>query len=92
MVRGDALVGLVCLDDVRKVPRQEWDTTPVGAIMTPADRLATVEPSEEASVALRVLAGRDVDQVPVVQDGHLVGLLRRRDVLRWLQVQAGQAA
>ena len=92
VVRGDTLVGLVCLDDVRKVPRQEWDTTPVGAIMTPADRLTTVAPSEETSVALRVLAGRDVDQVPVVQDGHLVGLLRRRDVLRWLQLQAGQAA
>jgi CBS domain-containing protein len=64
----------------------------VGAIMTPADRLVTVAPSEEASVALRVLAGRDVDQVPVVEDGRLVGLLRRRDVLRRLQLQAGQAA
>jgi CBS domain-containing protein len=53
------------------------------------DRLVTVAPSEEASVALRTLAGRGVDQVPVVEDGRLVGLLRRRDVLRWLQLQAG---
>jgi CBS domain-containing protein len=51
-----------------------------------------VAPSEEASVALRALAGRDVDQVPVVEDGRLVGLLRRRDILRWLQLQVGQAA
>jgi predicted transcriptional regulator len=31
-------------------------------------------------------------QVPVVQDGHLVGMLRRRDVLQWLQLHADQAA
>jgi hypothetical protein len=24
---GDQLSGLVCLDDVRRVPREDWDTT-----------------------------------------------------------------
>jgi hypothetical protein len=28
----------------------------------------------------------------VVQDGQLVGMLRRRDVLRWLQLHADLAA
>jgi Zn-dependent protease len=56
MVRGDVLVGLICLDDVRKVPRQAWGTTTVGAIMTPVDRLTTVGPGDEAGEALR--AGR----------------------------------
>jgi CBS domain-containing protein len=92
VVRGDELVGLVCLDDVRKVPRGAWDTTTVGAIMTPVDRLMTVAPDEEAGEALRGLADRDVDQVPVVENGRLVGLLRRRDILRWLQLHADRAA
>jgi Zn-dependent protease/CBS domain-containing protein len=89
---GDQLAGLVCLDDVRKVPRADWETTRVRDIMTPIDQVAVVTPDEEAGEAFAVLTGRDVNQVPVVQDGHLVGMLRRRDVLRWLQLHADQAA
>jgi Zn-dependent protease/CBS domain-containing protein len=89
---GDHLIGLVCLDDVRKVPRRDWDTTRVQDIMTPMDQVAVVTPDEEAGEAFTVLTGRDVNQVPVVQDGHLVGMLRRRDVLRWLQLHADLTA
>jgi Zn-dependent protease len=89
---GDHLVGLVCLDDVRKVPRDAWETTRVQQIMTPMDQLAVVTPQEEASEALTELTGRDVNQVPVVQDGRLVGMLRRRDVLRWLHLHGERAA
>lgn len=89
---GDRLAGLVCLDDVRKVPRESWDTTLVRQIMTPMDKVATVTPQEDAGEALNELTGRDVNQVPVVEDGHVVGMLRRRDVLRWLQLHGQQAA
>jgi CBS domain-containing protein len=89
---GDHLIGLVCLDDVRKVPRRDWDTTRVQDIMTPRDQVAVVRPDEEAAEAFTVLTSRDVNQVPVVQDGQLVGMLRRRDVLRWLQLHADLAA
>jgi CBS domain-containing protein len=89
---GDQLAGLVCLDDVRKVPREDWDTTRVRDIMTPMDQVAVVTPQEEAGEAFTVLTGRDVNQVPVVQDGHLVGMLRRRDILKWLQLHGEQVA
>jgi Zn-dependent protease len=89
---GDHLIGLVSLDDVRRVPRRDWETTRVREIMTPIDQVAVVTPDEEAGEAFTVLTGRDVNQVPVVQDGQLVGMLRRRDVLRWLQLHADLAA
>jgi Zn-dependent protease/CBS domain-containing protein len=85
------LAGLVCLEDVRKVPRAEWDQTRVREIMTPADQLDVVTPREDATDALRKLAGRDVRQVPVVQEGRLVGMLRRRDIMRWLQLNSKMA-
>jgi Zn-dependent protease len=88
----DRLVGMVCLEDVRKVPRDAWETTTVQQIMTPADQLATVTPREEATDALRQLSQRDVRQLPVVQDGRLVGMLRRRDILKWLQLHSEMAA
>ncbi len=88
VVENDCLAGLVCLEDVRKVPRERWDMTTVREIMTPASKLAVASPREDATEALNDLARQDVRQVPVVQDCHLVGMLRQRDVMRWLQLHS----
>lgn len=92
VMEGDHLAGLVCIEDVRKVPRSDWDKVPVSQIMTPAEKLDMVTPQEDASEALQKLARRDVNQVPVMQNGQLVGMLRRRDILRWLQLQSDMTA
>lgn len=82
------LIGLVTLDDIRHTERERWDTTLVHDIMTPTAQLATTTTEEDADKALRTLAQRDVRQLPVLQrDGQLAGLLRRRDIVRWLQLQ-----
>jgi Zn-dependent protease/CBS domain-containing protein len=88
VLEGERLAGLVCLEDVRKVPRAEWDTTQVREIMTPAEQLDVVSPRQDATEALERLAAHDVRQMPVIQNGQLVGMLRRRDILRWLQTQS----
>ncbi len=85
-------VGLVCLRDLYRLPREAWHRVSVGEVMVPADRLAVVSPQAAATEALAVLDGRDVSQVPVVEQGRLAGLLRREDVLRWLMLQAGGRA
>jgi Zn-dependent protease/predicted transcriptional regulator len=80
--------GLVTLQDVRAVPREAWETTSIEDIMSPIDRLVAVTPEENAADALDKLARRDVRQLPVLQDGGLVGLLRRQDIVRWLQIHS----
>ncbi len=85
---GDRLVGLVTLEDIRKVAREDWDTTSAAEIMTPADQLAVVQPQDDASAALDKLTERNVHQVPVISNGHLVGLVRSSDIMRWLNLQA----
>lgn len=88
VIEHERLVGLVCLEDVRRVPRQDWDVTQVQSIMTPLNDLTIVSPREEATEAFQKLASKDFNQMPVVQNGELVGLLRRRDIVRWLQMQS----
>ncbi len=89
VMSGDSMLGIVSVEDLRKVPRDRWDHTTVVQIMTRADRLATIAPDDEAMEALTRLAQRDVRQLPVLKDGRLVGLLRRSDLLRWLQMHSG---
>lgn len=88
VVESERLVGLVCLEDVRKLPRGAWQDAQVGDVMTPSAALSVVTPEEEVNEALRALGRRDVEQLPVVRDGRLVGVLRRRDIFRWLELQA----
>jgi CBS domain-containing protein len=82
------IVGLVTLENVRAVDRAARDTTTVRDIMTPSDKLVVATPEEDAADALNKLAQKDVNQLPVVNRGELVGLLRRRDIMRWLQLHS----
>jgi Zn-dependent protease/CBS domain-containing protein len=82
------LAGLVTLEDVREIPQASWGNTTVEEIMTAADRLVSVTPDQDAAEALTRLQSRDVRQLPVMRNGSLAGLLRRRDIVKWLQLQS----
>lgn len=83
-------LGMVCLHDIRKVEIGLRATTTVSEIMTPADRLTTVRPQDDAAEALSLLASRDVNQIPVTENDTLRGLVRREDILKWLTLHSGE--
>jgi Zn-dependent protease/CBS domain-containing protein len=78
------LLGIVTLSDVKKIPKDAWSNTPVQTIMTPGDKLLTVNQSDDLNTALAIMAQNGLNQIPVMGDGRLVGLLTRADVLRFL--------
>ena len=84
VVEGDRLLGLVCLADVRKLAAEQRAITPVSELMTPLSGLHRLSPSDKASDAMIRLAGYQVNQLPVVEDGRLLGLISREDILKWL--------
>jgi len=85
---GERLLGVVYVENLREVDRSHWDTTTVKEVMTPEKELEVVTPREDAMDAFQKLARKEMRQIPVVQNGELVGMLRRRDILRWLQVHS----
>lgn len=84
---GDVLVGLVTYGDIRKVARSTWPSRAAGEVMTPAADLVTVLPSDSADAAIRHMAQRHLNQLPVVEDGKLVGMIARVNVLRFLEMK-----
>lgn len=84
-VDGARLLGVVGPADIRLIGKRFWETVTLEQIMTPVTRLATVTPQDEASDALHKLGQADVLQLPVLDDGRVVGVVRRGDILRWLQ-------
>lgn len=82
------LDGIICLDDVKAVPKENWANTRVGDIMTPKEKLEIASPEDDGSSVLAKLVGKKVNQVPVVKGEKVEGILCRSDVLQFLQLRA----
>jgi tRNA nucleotidyltransferase (CCA-adding enzyme) len=74
------LVGLVTRKDVDKALRHGLAHAPVTGFMT--RDIVTVGPSADVSELEQLMAGRGIGRVPVVESGHMVGIVTRKDVLR----------
>ncbi|MCL4465158.1 MAG: site-2 protease family protein [Chloroflexi bacterium] len=81
------LVGLVTLTDLKKIPREKWTSTSVRDVMTKLDDLKTVSLRDDASVAFRLLTESNVNQLPVVESGNVVGLVTRENVLAFIKMR-----
>jgi predicted transcriptional regulator len=82
------LLGIVCLDDVRPVPINERPSKSVADIMTPRSELITIAPDDDATKALNEISQRAIRQLVVMDGDKMVGLVRRRDIVRFLQLQS----
>ena len=84
----DRMVGLVTIDDVRKVDAESRSQTLIKDVMTPSQKLIVIAPEEDASDAFQRLQSEDIRQLPVVTGDKIIGLLRRKDIIRWLQLRS----
>nr|WP_290666794.1 site-2 protease family protein [Ardenticatena sp.] len=85
-------IGIVTLSDVQRVPASQRATKRVVDVMTPFEALLTVKPDDSLWRALELMARHDVHQVPVVDDtGAILGVVRRNDILRFLQLQGAMS-
>ena len=83
------LVGLICLHDIRQVPKDQRATRRVSEAMTPYDKLRVVSPDDDLAKAVGELSHGGYEQLPVIDaPHHLAGLLRRRDIISYLHTQS----
>lgn len=80
VVHQDRLVGLVTMSDLKKIPESEMDQKRVAHIMTREVR--TVEPCDDVSEVWNNMLRNGVGRFPVMDDGELVGMVTRSDVMQ----------
>lgn len=87
-------VGLVTLHSARAVPREEWHSASVQSVMLPPDRIHSVSPGDLALKVLERMQAEDINQMPVISQGQIVGMISRDTILRVLQtrLQSGHLA
>jgi Zn-dependent protease/CBS domain-containing protein len=82
------LMGLITLRDVGAIPRELWDTTTVREAMRPLEELHVITPDTQVLDALKLMAGNDVNQLPVVANGTLQGIFSRSQLMQLLQARS----
>ncbi|MFW6175067.1 MAG: CBS domain-containing protein, partial [Chloroflexota bacterium] len=80
------IAGIVTLSDVKELPQDQWDSTPVARIMT-SDPLRYVEQDAHFSEAISMMQEHDLNQVLVLDGDQAVGMVNRTDVIRYMQVR-----
>jgi len=87
VVENGNLIGIVTLHDVKEVPREEWPTKTAGQVATLMDEEIETRPEEEVFKALMKMAKAEVGHLLVVENGHLIGLITKSDILRLIRVR-----
>ncbi len=85
VVNGD-LVGLISFTDIKNVPREEWSSTTIRNTMTPAERLQTAKVDDPLSDVLGRMVTYDLNQMPVLEGGQLVGFVSRGGVMQYINI------
>lgn len=85
VMQDGSIVGLVTLSDVKSVARADWPYVRVGDVANKDLEQLAVDASSTVSVLIQRLAGDRPGALLVVQDGRMVGVVTRADVLGLLE-------
>ena len=92
---GDDVVGLVTLHHVKNVPQCQWATTTAAQVMVPVGRMKWIRPDAGLWAALKEMDSDGVNQLPVMVNSRVIGMLTREGVISFLnavrEVGYGQA-
>ena len=80
--------GIITPHEVKTVDRARWPYTTVGDVMRPLESLRTVSAERPVAEALEMMGREDVNQMPVVKEGKLAGIISRAHIVRVLQTRA----
>src|SRR5690606_31634419 len=82
------IAGLITSHEVKEIEPRKWAFTTVDEAMRPLENLRTVPPDVPVIEALEIMGVEDVNQLPVVRDGKLEGIISRAHILQLLQTRA----
>lgn len=82
---GGITIGLITAKDVRSIDRSSWEMMRVRDAMRSISKVRSVGPETPVLKAMELMAREDLNQVPVIADHHVEGLITRASIMQVLQ-------
>ena len=82
---GGRVIGIISVDDVRRVPQHAWSRQTVFGAMTAAP-LVTVAPKDSILHAMDLFEEHEAQHVIVMDGTEVAGILSLRELARFLQL------
>lgn len=82
------LEGTLTLSNIVSIPQPKWRFTTTGQAMMPFRRMVQVDPNTDLLSAMQIMNEKNIAQVPVVENGELVGMLSREQVAHYLRTRS----
>lgn len=87
VVDSGQLAGLITVAEIQTVPSAMWPWRQVGQVMRPLSPSLMVEPDVSVIQAMECMAQDGWDQLVVMQDGQIAGLVTQSAIANYLQLQ-----
>ncbi len=75
------IVGMISRRDFRKMRKESQLSSPVRAYMS--TRVLSIAPGQSPMQAAQLMVEHDIGRLPVVEEGRLIGIITRSDVMRY---------
>ena len=85
---GVKLEGIVTMRNIKPIPKDRWDSTTIGEIMTPAGELRTAQAEQPAASLLEQMNEWQIDHMPVLEQDRVIGIVVLDSLMRLVKARA----
>ncbi|MFC1847019.1 site-2 protease family protein [Chloroflexota bacterium] len=79
--------GVITAENVKQVGREIWADTKVSDVMMPFEKMKKVRPDEDMASVMNLLTQEDINELPVVEGDSIVGMIRRENLLAFINIR-----
>jgi len=84
----DQVIGLLTLHHLSEIPKSDWPVMTAGQVMAPLSQVKWLQPTTPVKAALEKMDQDGVNQLPVMLNNQILGMLTREDIISFLHTQA----
>jgi Zn-dependent protease len=88
VMENGALKGLITPNELRNVNPKDLYFKKVGSVMLPPEKIHSVSPDTPAREALETMLRENVNQLPVISDGHVQGVITQGQILQAIRFRS----
>ncbi len=81
----EKIIGLLTLHRIKNVQQERWASTLVTEAMIPETETEMVKMNFPLWEALKKMDKSGVNQLPVIEDGHIIGVLNRESIITYIR-------